>query len=61
MKIRTTTITTEIECSADDLRQSNTLAESFMGALRRAFNGPVYKPVYNTNSQEESEDEEDES
>ena len=38
MKIKTTT--TEIECNAEELRQSNSLAEAFYGALRRSFNGP---------------------
>ena len=41
MKIKTTTTTTEIECNADELRQSNTVSESILNALRRTFNGPV--------------------
>lgn len=34
MKIRVT----EIECNADELRQSNTMAESFTNLLRGCFN-----------------------
>lgn len=49
MKIKTTEI--EIECTADELRQSNTLSDGFYNALRRAFNGPVYHT-----DTEESED-----
>lgn len=41
MKIKTTTTTTEIECSAEELRQSNSLADSFTGILRRCFNGDI--------------------
>lgn len=36
MKIKTTT-TTEIEASAEELRQSNTLSEVFTNILRRAM------------------------
>lgn len=39
MKIETTT--TKIECTADELRQSNTLSDGFYNALRKAFNGPI--------------------
>ena len=49
MKIRTVTTTTEIECSADELRQSNSAADAFMNIFRRAFNGEV--------PEEEDEDE----
>lgn len=41
MKIKTTTTTTEIECSAEELRQSNSAADAFMNVFRRAFNGAV--------------------
>lgn len=51
MKI-TTTITT-IECTADELRQSNSLSDAFTNVLRRAFNSPL-----SYDSTEESEDEE---
>ena len=49
MKIKTTEI--EIECTAEELRQSTTLSDGLYNALRRAFNGPIYD-----NSVEESED-----
>ena len=49
MKIVTTT--TEIECTAEELRQSNSLSDGFYNVLRKAFNGPI---------QEVSEEEEDE-
>lgn len=39
MKIRTTV--TEIECTADELRQSNSLSEGFLNILRNCFNGTV--------------------
>jgi hypothetical protein len=38
MKIETTT--TIIECTAEELRQSNSLSDSFYNALRKAFNSP---------------------
>ena len=49
MKITTEKIT--IETNAEELRQSNSLADSFSQLLRRYFNGSVYS---------EEEDEEDE-
>lgn len=39
MKIRT--VVTEVECSAEELRQSNSLADAFTGILRRYFNGDI--------------------
>ena len=47
MKIRIT----EIECNAEELRQSNTLAEGFVNLLRRCFTGTV-------NQDEEDENDE---
>lgn len=43
MKIKHVISTTEVECTAEELRQSNTLSDSFTGILRRCFNGPVPK------------------
>lgn len=54
MKIRTTT--TEIECSADELRQSNSAADAFMNVFRRAFNGAV--PEEKTDYFDEDEEDE---
>ena len=51
MKIKTTV--TEIECNAEELRQSNSLSDAFYGAMRKAFNGPI------SNNYEEQEDEDD--
>jgi len=48
MKIKTTV--TEIECSANELRQSNALSEGFCNMLRGRFNNL-------TSDCEESEDE----
>ena len=48
MKIKTTT--TEIECTANELRQSNTLSEGLYNMLRGCFNNV-------TSNCEESEDE----
>lgn len=57
MKITTTT--TKIECNADELRQSNSLADAFTGALRRCFNGNVPEN-YEYEDDEEPEEEEEE-
>lgn len=40
MKIKQIETMTEIECSAEELRQSNTLSDGFYNVLRKAFNGP---------------------
>lgn len=50
MKIKTTT--TEIECTAEELRQSTTLSDGLYNAIRKAFNGPVY----DTNTEENEDD-----
>lgn len=52
MKIRTTV--TEIECTANELRQSGTLSDGFYNLLRGCFNNM-------TSDCEESEDEDAES
>lgn len=53
MKIKTTV--TEIECSAEELRQSGTVADGFLNILRNALNGPV---TYNGSEDEGEEDNE---
>ena len=53
MKIKTTV--TEIECSAEELRQSNSAADAFMNVIRRAFTGAVPEPEY----EEERDDTDD--
>lgn len=62
MKIKTITTTTEIECNAEELRQSNSISDSILGALRRAFNGPLPSTAYTepeeSDEEEESEEEE---
>lgn len=45
--------TTIIECTADELRQSNSLSDAFCNALRNAFNGGSLKD----NAEEDVEDE----
>ena len=40
MKIKTTV--TEIECSAEELRQSSSLSDGFWNIFRNAFNGPIH-------------------
>lgn len=50
MKIKTTI--TEIECTANELRQSNTLSDGLCNALRGCFN--------NLSSDYDEDDEEDE-
>ena len=56
MKIKTTVTETEIECNAEELRQSNTVAEGLLNAMRRAFNGPLF--YTHAESEEEPEEEE---
>ena len=62
MKIKTTTTTTEIECNAEELRQSNSVSDGILSALRRALNGPLSSTAYTepeeSNEEEESEEEE---
>lgn len=60
MKIKTTTTTTEIECNADELRQSNSVSDSILGALRRAFNGPLPSTTYTVPEESEEEESEEE-
>ena len=48
---------TEIECNADELRQSNTLADSFSNLLRGVFMGR--QGAYQE-EEEEKEEEDDE-
>lgn len=57
MKIKTTTSTTEIECSAEELRQSNSVADAFMNVFRRALNGTA--PQTTDYEEEDDEDESD--
>lgn len=54
MKIKTTV--TEIECTADELRQSNTVADGFLNTLRRAFNGPLYSAFESKDDNEDPEE-----
>lgn len=53
MKIRVT----EIEASADDLRQSKSLAEAMSNAMRNAFNG-INSIVFTTECDDEEEEQE---
>lgn len=41
MKINIVTMSKEIEISAEEIRQSNSVADAITGALRRLFNGEV--------------------
>ena len=52
MKIKTTV--TEIECTANELRQSNTLSDGLFNMLRGCFNN------MNTDCDDEEDDTEDE-
>ena len=52
MKIRVT----EIECNANELRQSNTLADSFVNLLRRCFAGTANRTT--DDQDEEGKDDE---
>jgi len=54
MKITTVTTTTEVECSADELRQSNSLSDAFVQVLRKCFNGEV--PTQIDESEDDDED-----
>ena len=59
MKIRTTinTTITEIEANSEELRQSNTLADSFCNALRKAMTPSTLSALYNVYDETEAEDE----
>ena len=50
MKIKRVEV--EIECNAEELRQSNTLSDAFFNAFRKAFNG---SPSYEEDEEEEEE------
>ena len=52
MKVKITEKITEIECTAEELKQSNSVADGFRNLLRRTFN-PSYTGEY---SFEETED-----
>lgn len=54
MKIRIT----EVECNADELRQSNTMADSFTNLLRGCFNFNRTANCTTDNQDEEDEDDE---
>ena len=55
MKIKRTEI--EIECTAEDLRQSNTVADGVLNIIRRLFNGSVEDPVDEKETEEEQANE----
>lgn len=57
MKIKRTEI--EIECTAEDLRQSNTVADGALNIIRRLFNGSVEDPVDEKETEEEQANETD--
>lgn len=52
MKIKVT----EIECSAEELRQSNSVTDGFLNVLRNAFNGPLYSSFEDSSESEEKQD-----
>lgn len=56
MKIRTTV--TEIEATAEELRQSNSLADSFQNVLRGVMN-PMLYTHNSTDEEDEAADEND--
>lgn len=51
MKIRVT----EIECTADELRQSNTVAEGALNLIRNLFNGTIPEDENEVEQQGEKE------
>lgn len=55
MKIEVNKVSTSIECTSDELRQSNTLSDGLTNTLRALFNGPT-GPVY-ANDEEDNTDE----
>ena len=56
MKIKTTV--TEIECNAEELRQSNSLSDAFVKTLRNVFNGVVVSDSDVEEVEEETNDRE---
>lgn len=57
MKITTEKMT--IEANAEELRQSNNLAESFAQVLRKCFNGSAYQEEEEEEDEEEAGEEQD--
>jgi len=55
MKIRTTI--TEVECTANELRQSNTLSDGFYNMLRGCFNNMTSDCAEDEAEEMENEDE----
>ena len=55
--MKLTVVETQVECTAEELRQSNTVADGLLNVFRRAFNGPVC-PVYHS-TEEDNDEEED--
>lgn len=51
---------TEIECNAEELRQSNTIAEAFTNMLRRAFTPFTAYNSADVEDDDEGEGEQDE-
>lgn len=60
MKIKTTTTTTEIECNAEELRQSSSVSDGILSALRRALNGPLLSTPYTAPKESDEEEESEE-
>lgn len=58
MKIKVTERITEIEASAAELSQSNSLADGFRNLLRHSFNPTMADYYHEEENEEESEDEE---
>lgn len=57
MKIKTTV--TEIECTADELRQSNSVADGVLNILRNCFNGAVPNVTEEEIAEEMAKEQED--
>lgn len=57
MKIKTTV--TEIECSANELRQSNALSDGFYNMLRGCFNNMTSDCTEEEEEEEQTKDDQD--
>lgn len=55
MKIEVNKVSTSIECTSDELRQSNSLSDGLINIFRGLFNGPT-GPLYANDEVDTDED-----
>ena len=57
MKVKTTEMITEIEATAEELRQSNTVSEAMLRYMRNAFSPRTAPVQFDFNNDEEDTEE----